>query len=99
MVFKDPHFKSCEKVYTIDFSFSLQIQSLDKCTLSELSCKVAENTLHIFCLNQVVPPLHFTTVNNLGIDKSHQICTMQKVSRIFSTRLQFGTLKRTYLKI
>ena len=24
MVLKDPHFKSCERIYTIDFSFSLK---------------------------------------------------------------------------
>ena len=29
MVFKDPRFKSCERTYTIDFSLSLEIKSLD----------------------------------------------------------------------
>ena len=33
------------------------------------------------------------------IEWSHQVCAMQKVSRIFSSELQFGTLKQTYLKI
>ena len=34
----------------------------------------------------------------LKIEWSHQVFAMQKVSRIFSTKLQFGTLKQTYLK-
>ena len=29
MVLKDPHFKSFERINTIDFSFSLEIKSLD----------------------------------------------------------------------
>ena len=29
MVLKDPLFKSCERIYTIDFSLSLEIKSLD----------------------------------------------------------------------
>ena len=29
MVLKDPRFKSCERIYTIDFSLFLKIKSLD----------------------------------------------------------------------
>ena len=29
MVLKDPHFKSCERIYTIDSSLSLEIKFLD----------------------------------------------------------------------
>ena len=29
MVLKNPHFKSCEKICTIDFSVSLEMKSLD----------------------------------------------------------------------
>ena len=29
MVLKNRRFKSCERIYTIDFSFSLEIRSLD----------------------------------------------------------------------
>ena len=29
MVIKDPHFKSCEIIYAIDFSLSLEMKSLD----------------------------------------------------------------------
>ena len=39
------------------------------------------------------------TVSILKIEWSHQVCAMQEVSRIFSTKLQFGTPKQTYLKI
>ena len=39
------------------------------------------------------------TVNILKIEWSHQVCAMQNVSRIFSTKLQFGTLKQTYLRV
>ena len=29
IVSKDPRFKSCERIYTIDFSISLEIKSFD----------------------------------------------------------------------
>ena len=32
----------------------------------------------------------------LKIEWSHQVFVMQKVSRIFSTKLQIGTLKQTF---
>ena len=40
----------------------------------------------------------FYDSEHFKIEWSHQICAMQKVSRIFSTKLQFGTLEQTYLK-
>ena len=33
------------------------------------------------------------------IESPYHICAMQKVSRVFSTKLQFGTFKQTSLKI
>ena len=39
------------------------------------------------------------TVNILKTERSYHICAMQKALRIFSSNLQFGTLKQGYLKI
>ena len=43
--------------------------------------------------------MYFATVKIPKVEKSYQICAMQKVSMIFSNNLQFGTLKLIYLQI
>ena len=50
MGLKDPRFKSCERIYRIDFSLFLKTKSLDmlKC-LSGPNCKLPENILDTFC--------------------------------------------------
>ena len=46
-------FKSYEKIYTIDFSLSLEMKSLTILrNLAVLNCKLIENVLHIFCSGQ-----------------------------------------------
>ena len=47
---------------------------------------------------QVKVGMHFMTVNILKIEWSYQVCAMQKVARIFSTKIQFGTLKQNISK-
>ena len=49
MVSKDPHF-SCERICSIDFSFSLEIKSQDKLP----NCKLVENISDIFLISKLV---------------------------------------------
>ena len=51
MVLKDLRFKSGERIYTIDFSLSLEIKSLDILPKITKLYNI-ENIIHIFCLGQ-----------------------------------------------
>ena len=52
MVLKNTRLKSCERMYTIDFSLFLKINSLDIVCLSVPNCSSVENILDTFCKAQ-----------------------------------------------
>ena len=52
MVLKNPRFKSCQRMYTIDFSFSSQNQIFE--CLSVPNCSLVENILDTFCIAQTL---------------------------------------------
>ena len=50
MVLKNPGFKSCETIYTIDFSSFSQNQIFRYACLSVPHCSLVENIFDTFCL-------------------------------------------------
>ena len=53
MVLKDPHFKSCERIYTINFLSFSQNQIFRYFCRSVLNCSLIENVLDTFCVAQI----------------------------------------------
>ena len=43
-------------------------------------------------------PAFYNSADIVKIERSYQMCAMQKATRIFSTKLQFGTVKRNISK-
>ena len=96
MISKDPRFKSCERIYTINY-FSFSGNQISRyITLSVLDCKLVENIFRIFAEAKVGMTSVSYNSEHLQIETSYQICAMQKVLRIFSTNLQFGALNSRF---
>ena len=52
MVLKNPRFKSCKRIYTIDFFSFSQNQIFKYVCLSVLNCSLVENIPDAFCIAQ-----------------------------------------------
>ena len=54
MVLKNPCFKSCQRIYTIDFLFLIsQNQIFRYVSLTIPNCRLVENILDTFCIEQI----------------------------------------------
>ena len=70
-----PHLKPCERMYTIDFSLFLEIESL-QCRyvrLNALNCKLVANILQTFCLANVGMTSDFCGSELPKVKRLHQL--------------------------
>ena len=88
-----------ENLQHIFFSFSPnEISSY--ITLTVLNGKLIENVLHIFCSGQSwYDHWILWQWTSLKLSGHNKFVLCKKVSRLFSTKLQFGTHRQTYVKI